>query len=446
MKHTLSEYRLNIEKCRGQGYDGAAVMSGANSGVQKRILEIVPNATFVHCCSHNLNLVISDAAKSTREISSFFETVQDIYNFFSSSAPRWSQLALGEEESSKLRKKTLKKMCATRWEARHNALFSLKQRFVDVLKAFTRIQLTSTKKDEINIATALKKKLESAEFVLLLCVWEKILKSLFVVSKILQSVNIDLQQAFELLKNAHADILRFRDEFSIFVDNSKTVCKLWNIPFKFLNKRQRFATKFYDEFDSDRRLTVTEDNFKVAIFYPLIDTTLQKLKERFVGMQIINDNFSILIPYTMTTIPEEELIRSAYDFINKYSDDINSDFTRQILSLKNFLISNFKLEDLKKMTIQRLAEYIISNDVSIIFPDIFTSCCIFMTIPVTASAERSFSKLKLIKNYLRNTTAQDRLTNIALLNVERLHTSRIDVDSIINNFANLKARKKNFFK
>lgn len=120
----------------------------------------------------------------------------------------------------------------------------------------------------------------------------------------------------KVLPNSHADILKFRDEFNIFVDNSKTVCKLWNIPFKFLNKRQRFATKFYDEFDSDRRLTVTEDNFKVAIFYHLIDTTLQKLKERFFGMQKINDDFSILIPYTMTTIPEEELIRSAYDFIN----------------------------------------------------------------------------------------------------------------------------------
>jgi len=114
-------------------------MSGANLGVQKRILEIVPNATFVHRCSHNLNLVISNAAKSTREIS-FFETVQDVYNFFSSSAPRWSQLALGEEESSKLRTITLKKVCATCWEARHNALFSMKQRFVDVLKTFTRIQ------------------------------------------------------------------------------------------------------------------------------------------------------------------------------------------------------------------------------------------------------------------------------------------------------------------
>jgi len=70
-----------------------------------------------------------------------------------------------------------------------------------------------------------------------------------------------------------------------------------------------------------------------------------------------------------------------------------------------------------------------------------------MTISVTsASAERSFSKLKLIKNYLRNTISQDRLNNIAVSNIERLNTSRIDVDYIIDHFANVKARKKNFLK
>jgi len=67
-------------------------------------------------------------------------------------------------------------------------------------------------------------------------------------------------------------------------------------------------------------------------------------------MQVINDNFGILIPNTMTTISEEKLIGSSYDFINKYRDDINSDFTRQILSLRNFLKTNLKSESLKKMT------------------------------------------------------------------------------------------------
>jgi len=45
-------------------------------------------------------------------------------------------------------------------------------RFIDVLKSLSNISLTSQKKEERNIANALKKKLEKIEFVLLLCLWE----------------------------------------------------------------------------------------------------------------------------------------------------------------------------------------------------------------------------------------------------------------------------------
>ncbi|XP_071854679.1 zinc finger MYM-type protein 1-like [Apostichopus japonicus] len=40
------DYRKNVV---GQGYDGAAVMSGALSGVAKRVQEIAPSAEYVHC-------------------------------------------------------------------------------------------------------------------------------------------------------------------------------------------------------------------------------------------------------------------------------------------------------------------------------------------------------------------------------------------------------------
>lgn len=144
----LNKCNLDIKKCRGQGYDGAAVMSGVFSGVQKRISDIIPNASYVHCTTHNLNLVISDVAKSSLKMSNFFDVVQTIFLFFSKSAPRWASLAFGDEVASNIRNKVLKKVCNTRWEARHTAVYALKVNYIQVLKSLTNIILTSNKNDE----------------------------------------------------------------------------------------------------------------------------------------------------------------------------------------------------------------------------------------------------------------------------------------------------------
>lgn len=82
-----------------------------------------------------------------------------------------------------------------------------------------------------------------------------------------------------------------------------------------------------------------------------------------------------------------------------------------------------------------------------VYSDIMTACIIFLTLPVTvASAERSFSKLKLIKNYLRNSVSQERLSHIAVLNIEKKKTQELNIEKIINDFSHNKARKKNFLK
>ncbi|XP_026421069.1 uncharacterized protein LOC113317158 [Papaver somniferum] len=70
---------------------------------------------------------------------------------------------------------------------------------------------------------------------------------------------------------------------------------------------------------------------------------------------------------------------------------------------------------------------------------------ILLTIPVTvASAERSFSKLKLIKSYLRSTMSQERLNGLAMLSIEADMLSSIDYDSIINEFASVNAKRSIF--
>ena len=56
-----------------------------------------------------------------------------------------------------------------------------------------------------------------------------------------------------------------------------------------------------------------------------------------------------------------------------------------------------------------------------------------------ASAERSFSKLKLIKTYLRSSISQERLDGLALLAIENEGAKQLNIDDLLDKFANTKA-------
>jgi len=62
-----------------------------------------------------------------------------------------------------------------------------------------------------------------------------------------------------------------------------------------------------------------------------------------------------------------------------------------------------------------------------------------------ATAERSFSKLKLMKTYLRNTMQDDRLSGLAVLSIENAEARKLDVSKIIDDFASQKARRRKFW-
>lgn len=142
------------------------------------------------------------------------------------------------------------------------------------MKALTHIQLTSHKSDEKNLSCALKKKLESAEFILILCLWERILRSLRVVSKTLQSMDSNIHFAVAQLESTIKELTDLRSKYDDVVETAKDLCVKWKILFRYNSKRQRIAVRHYEEVDSDRRLTITEDNFKVEIYYPVLDTVL----------------------------------------------------------------------------------------------------------------------------------------------------------------------------
>ena len=81
------------------------------------------------------------------------------------------------------------------------------------------------------------------------------------------------------------------------------------------------------------------------------------------------------------------------------------------------------------------------------FPNASIAYRIMLTIPVTvASAERSFSKLKLLKSYLRSTMTQERLNDLAMIALESDMLKKIDYVRIIKDFISKNAQRIKFFK
>lgn len=88
-------------------------------------------------------------------------------------------------------------------------------------------------------------------------------------------------------------------------------------------------------------------------------------------------------------------------------------------------------------------QFLIEKNVKDCFPNIEVALRMYLSLMVTnSSGERSFSKLKLIKNRLRTSMTKERLNTLALLSIESDILRQINYEDIISDFINTKLRCK----
>ena len=161
----LQKLALNMSRLVGQEYDGASVMSSGWNGVQAKFAETYPNAMYIHCRSHVLNLAILRSCKALRSIQNLFDNVSKLMWFLSGSAKSkeiFLQTAAAsddsellsalvacadedkEDESAKTleegsKRQTVPKFCGTRWSAKVTSLSALLAKYGSVLLALDEI-------------------------------------------------------------------------------------------------------------------------------------------------------------------------------------------------------------------------------------------------------------------------------------------------------------------
>lgn len=176
------------------------------------------------------------------------------------------------------------------------------------------------------------------------------------------------------------------------------------------------------------------------MFYRCLDIVLQQLSQRFVSINRTAHLFEAIHPNTLQHAKDDVLYDMAHRICIHYSRDTDSTFPGQLVSFRSCFRENIS----RQTSVLDLAKLLIVDHpvVSSTFSEVCTAFLLFLTLPVSvASAERSFSKLKLIKTYLRSTMGQDRLCGLAIFSIENERARGLNIPQIIDDFAERKARR-----
>ena len=132
----LGKNNIDIGSCRGQTYDNASNMSGCYYGVKAHILSVCEYAIYTPCFAHSLNIVGKNAAGFCSVAPGFFDIVQRIYSFFSTSTHRWTILT---KALAKGKIPVPKKLSDTPWSAHADATSALRKGYKNIQSALDNI-------------------------------------------------------------------------------------------------------------------------------------------------------------------------------------------------------------------------------------------------------------------------------------------------------------------
>ena len=279
------------------------------------------------------------------------------------------------------------------------------------------------------------------DFIVAIVIWYELLSTVNSFSKKLQSKDMLIGVAIENVKKLISFFKEYREYgFSNALEVAKEIAIDMDVARVFPQKRQIKRKRQFDETLDDENVQSAKESFRIIFFYCIIDQAIVSLGKRFEQYESL---FGFLFSSDkLQSLDELSLKSSCYRLAEKLKNgdkcDIHESELYVELKLLQQFLPNEKLGALDILKIMKRGDC---------FPNAIIAYRIFLTIPVTvASAERSFSKLKLIKTYLRNSMSQDRLTGLATVAIENELLDNIDCEDLIDEFASKNARRTRFFK
>lgn len=176
------------------------------------------------------------------------------------------------------------------------------------------------------------------------------------------------------------------------------------------------------------------------MYYNGLDRVVNEIDERF------NCSTSAVLVGLSDVVGSENPKETSFDIVANFYDLDEEDLKLEKSLYQNIETATNTDIGSRSTTPCQIAWKMQSNGLHESLPQFWKVVHVLASIPVTScSAERSFSCLRRLKTYLRNTMGNERVSSLALINIERHFSNMIDINSVINIFGKRHGRAKYFF-
>ncbi|XP_065679035.1 52 kDa repressor of the inhibitor of the protein kinase-like [Hydra vulgaris] len=428
----IDDLGLDIQKCRGQGYDGAGAMSGKLKGISSRIKFINSKAIFVHYACHKLNLVASKSC-NVQSVRNVLDQIKDISYFFNLSPKRASCLNKfifpGQAK--------LINTCRTRWVQKLKGLDVFFDNYISVFHSMEEMAYNEGKSYNIDTsskASCFLNLMTNFSFIVSLVLTIQIMDYFYAITVVLQTKAFGISQQCNEINCLKTQILDFKKNIDFYhnewylitLDLAKTV------DVSEVKPRLCGRQVYRDNYPSD----TVSDYFKYSITSPLLDHLINELEDRFDEGDIFVYKGLSGIPTTVVKKNKEKCFWKLdfMEFLHFYISDMpHPTSIHAELDLWETFWNN------QSVIPSTITETLKSIDMRG-FPNIREGFLIMGTIPITTcECERSISVIRRLKTFMRSHMTESRFNSLALMSI---HQEIIpDVERVLNIFSVLGERR-----
>lgn len=366
-----------------------------------------------------------------------YNMLECLYVFFSKSCKRDSILRDHLKQVENALK--LRNLSKTRWVYRSESIDAVWSSFEAIRNALAEIAEKDRDDSVRKRAAGLQKKMTKFDFVFTIMFMRLIMKMTKVLTIQMQKSDLNILDALTLIKQTVTLLERIRNtesELNSQIDASIEFAKTFgcNPTEEYAKKCSRKVNRRLDDRPQTSANILFRAHYRKCMI-EVLDSLITEYRDNTKNCLQKIKPLAVVLQPPLTT----PSVQQVEEVVNLFPPSVKVDPLSLSAEFEVFTsIVTQRNEQCK--TVDEAGK--IAFDNKEIFPNIYRCYKLLFTAPVSvADIERSFSRMKIVKNFLRSSMTDNRLEDLIVLSTEKDLTKTIDMDDVLKNWAAKKNRK-----